>query len=79
MLEHDYQYFAIDLTEIIEQSYQQMLAWANHWQNGVYYHSMKRAKVSARHQTISIWWIWNPDIIEAVKKVFTVTSVERNP
>ena len=40
MTQYDLQYFALDLPQMMEQSYSQMLQWATRWKLGIY-HSMK--------------------------------------
>ena len=68
MPEHDSRYFAMELTEMKDQSYHYMLKWANRWRTGIF-HSMKRNKNRAEGNTIPIWKMWHPDMIEAPTKV----------
>ena len=68
MPKHDSTYFAMELPQMLEQSYTQILQWANRWRLGIY-HSMKQAAITAKGLTIPIWKIWAPDGTEPRKKV----------
>ena len=60
MPQHDLQYFALDLPQMLEQTYSQMLRGANRWKLGIY-HGMKRGKILAKQMTIPIGKIWDPN------------------
>ena len=76
--EHDSTYFAIDLPQMLERTYSQMLRWANRWRIGIY-HSMKRAAIAAKGLTIPIYKIWYPDRPAPRKRVDRRRLTSRKP
>ena len=68
MPEHGSKYYAMELPEMIEQSYTKMLKWVNRWKSGIY-HSMKSQKTIATSDNLPIWKIWNPDKIKEPNKI----------
>ena len=61
ILQHGSRYCAMELSEMLEQSYTQMLKLAMRWKPGIY-HSMKQAKLLWKKITILIIWrLLDPD------------------
>ena len=61
MPEHDSRYYAMELSEMTDQSYTYMLRWANRWKQGIF-HSMKRNKNRSEGNTVPIWKMWHPEM-----------------
>ena len=67
MPQHDSEYFAKLLEEMLEQSAPRMLVWVTRWKIGIY-QSFHQAKLLSKQKTIPIWKIWEPDRTEEPKK-----------
>ena len=75
MPEHDLRYFAMELSEMTDQSYTYMLKWANRWKRGIF-HSMKRNKNRSEGNTVPIWKMWHPEMKDAPNKTVDRQRVE---